>query len=105
MAARVERSLLELPWRLALEQGWEAFCAGNPPVGAVITAADDGVVALGRSRFHDPSGPSGQLAGTPLAHSEVNALARLAPGEHAANRLGVMVRLPGGSHQPATAVG
>lgn len=50
-----------------------ALRAGNPPVGAVITDAEGTVVALGRSRFHDPDGPPGQLAGTALAHAEVNA--------------------------------
>ncbi|MEV0368172.1 nucleoside deaminase [Nocardia fusca] len=75
---------MELPWRLALEQGWEAFRAGNPPVGAVITDPEGIVVALGRSRFHDLDGPPGQLAGTALAHAEVNALAQLTPGDHTA---------------------
>ncbi|MGV9635527.1 nucleoside deaminase [Nocardia rhamnosiphila] len=84
MVARVELTVLELPWRLTLEQGWEAFRAGNPPVGAVITDAEGAVVALGRSRFRDADGPSGQLAGTALAHAEVNALAQLAPGDNTA---------------------
>ncbi|WP_084533847.1 nucleoside deaminase [Nocardia fusca] len=82
MAAPVELTALELPWRLALEQGWEAFRAGNPPVGAVLTDAEGTAVALGRSRFHDLDGPPGQLVGTALAHAEVNALAQLAPGDH-----------------------
>lgn len=73
---------MELPWRLALEQGWEAFRAGNPPVGAVITDSEGATVTLGRSRFYDLDGPAGQLAGTALAHAEVNALAQLAPGDH-----------------------
>jgi tRNA(Arg) A34 adenosine deaminase TadA len=74
--------MLDLPWRLTLEQGWEAFRAGNPPVGAVITDAEGAVVARGRNRFHDLDGPPGQLAGTALAHAEVNALAQIAPGDH-----------------------
>jgi tRNA(Arg) A34 adenosine deaminase TadA len=82
VAAPVDLTALELPWRLTLEQGWEAFRSGNPPVGAVITDAERALVALGRSRFHDPGGPSRQLAGTALAHAEVNALAQLAPGDH-----------------------
>ncbi|MCX0270025.1 nucleoside deaminase [Nocardia zapadnayensis] len=84
MAAPVKLTVLELPWRLALEQGWEAFQAGNPPVGAVVTNPAGAVVACGRSRFHDRDGPSGQLSGTALAHAEVNALAQLAPGDHTA---------------------
>ncbi|MEU7145760.1 nucleoside deaminase [Nocardia sp. NPDC046473] len=82
MSESADLLALELPWRLALEEGWAAFCAGNPPVGAAITDSDGVVVALGRSRFHDHSGPVGQLAGTALAHAEVNALAQIAPGDH-----------------------
>jgi tRNA(Arg) A34 adenosine deaminase TadA len=69
VVARVELTVLELPWRLTLEQGWEAFRAGNPPVGAVITDAEGAVIAFGRSRFRDSDGSSGQLAGTALAHA------------------------------------
>jgi tRNA(adenine34) deaminase len=73
---------MALPWRLALQEGWAAFCAGNPPVGAVITGPDGAVVASGRSRRHDQGGPAGQLAGTSLAHAEVNACAQLRPGRY-----------------------
>ena len=73
---------IEVPWRAALREGWAAFCAGNPPVGAVITGPDGAVVAIGRNRCHDPGGPAGQLAGTSLAHAEVNACAQLEPGSY-----------------------
>ncbi len=70
------------PWQAALQEGWSAFCAGNPPVGAVITSADGTVVAAGRNRRDDRGGPAGQLAGTNLAHAEVNAYAQLQPGDY-----------------------
>jgi tRNA(Arg) A34 adenosine deaminase TadA len=41
-----------------------------------------GLVTQGRSRSNEPSAPPGQLAGTYLAHAEVNALAGLAPGDY-----------------------
>lgn len=41
-----------------------------------------GLVTQGRSRSNEPTGPPGQLAGTYLAHAEVNALAALAPGNY-----------------------
>ncbi|MEU1522037.1 hypothetical protein ABZ413_07530 [Nocardia rhamnosiphila] len=55
MAVPVDPTALELPWRLALEQGWGAFRAGNPPVGAVITNAQGAVVARGRRIGEDPA--------------------------------------------------
>jgi tRNA(adenine34) deaminase len=71
---------LPLPWRLALEEGWAAFSSGNPPVGAVITDEAGAVLATARSRRHDHTTLPGQLAGTDLAHAEVNALAQLPTG-------------------------
>src|ERR1700761_4474373 len=70
------------PWQAALAEGWAAFCAGNPPVGAVITGPDESVAAAGRRRRHDRDVPAGQLAGTSLAHAEVNACAQLRPGDY-----------------------
>jgi len=74
--------LLAIPWRLALEEGWAAFRSANPPVGAVITGSAGRVLATARSRRHDEIAPPGQLAGTDLAHAEVNALAQLPTGQH-----------------------
>jgi tRNA(adenine34) deaminase len=73
---------LEQPWQLAFELAWEAFQAGSVPVGAVVVDPGGGLVTQGRSRSNEPTGPSGQLAGTYLAHAEVNALAGLAPGDY-----------------------
>ena len=73
---------IEAPWQAALQEGWAAFCAGNPPVGAVITGPDGAVVAAGRNRRRDRDGPAGQLAGNSLAHAEVNACAQLPPGHY-----------------------
>ena len=73
---------IEGPWQVALHEGWAAFCAGNPPVGAVITGPGGAVVAAGRNRRHDREGPAGQLAGNSLAHAEVNACAQLPSGRY-----------------------
>lgn len=70
------------PWRDCFELGWEAFSAGSTPVGAVVVAPDGRVITRGRSRRFDSAGPAGQLAGTDLAHAEVNALAGLPPGRY-----------------------
>ena len=66
---------LEEPWRASLELAWEAYRAGTVPVGAVVAGADGSVVARGRNRIFDPPGTG--LAGSRLAHAEVDALARL----------------------------
>jgi tRNA(Arg) A34 adenosine deaminase TadA len=78
---------IEVAWQAALQEGWAAFCAGNHPVGAVITSPDGAIVAAGRNRRHDREGPAGQLAGTSLAHAEVNACAQLRPGRYGASTL------------------
>jgi len=64
-------------WERALALGWESFCSGSQPIGAVVTDERDHVVAEARSRRHDRAAPPGQLAGTRVAHAELNALAQL----------------------------
>jgi tRNA(Arg) A34 adenosine deaminase TadA len=67
-------------WERALELAWESFCAGTTPVGAVVVDADGTVIAEGRGRRYETTGPPGQLAGSDIAHAEVNALAQLTAG-------------------------
>jgi len=66
---------LEEPWRAAFGLAWEAYLAGTVPVGSAVAAADGRVVARGRNRIFDPPGQG--LAGSRLAHAEVDALAQL----------------------------
>jgi tRNA(adenine34) deaminase len=77
-----ELTTISPPWRVSLELSWDAYCAGSAPVGAVVTDASGAIVAHGRSRWFEPTAPSGQLANTHLAHAEVNALAGLTPGNY-----------------------
>jgi len=65
------------PWRLALEQAWRSTCAGSLGIGAVITADGGEVVATGRNRLMEQDPGEDHLAGTSLAHAEMNALAKL----------------------------
>jgi tRNA(Arg) A34 adenosine deaminase TadA len=62
-------------WRACFESAWEAFRAGTIPVGAAVAGADGAIVARGRNRIFDPPGHG--LAGSRLAHAEVDALAQL----------------------------
>jgi tRNA(adenine34) deaminase len=66
---------LDESWRVALELAWEAYLAGTIPVGSVVAAADGTIVARGRNRIFDPPGRG--VAGSRLAHAEVDALAQL----------------------------
>ena len=70
---------LEEPWRAAFELAWEAFAAGTIPVGAVVVDETGTIISRGRNRIFDGGPPPRQLAGTRLAHAEMNALAQLSP--------------------------
>ncbi len=74
--------MLEDAWERALELAWDAFCGHTTPVGAVVVDATGGIVAEGRGRRYEATGPSRQLAGTHVAHAEINALARLGADRH-----------------------
>jgi len=68
---------LDPPWQAAFELAWEAFADGTVPVGAVVVDENDHVVAQGRNRIFADSAPPLQIAGTRLAHAEMNAFAQL----------------------------
>jgi tRNA(Arg) A34 adenosine deaminase TadA len=63
------------PWRTCLALAWDSYRDGTIPVGAVVTDANGAIVARGRNRIFEPDGSA--LAGTRLAHAEVEALAAL----------------------------
>jgi tRNA(Arg) A34 adenosine deaminase TadA len=65
------------PWQLALENAWTSFRDGNSPIGAVIVDVTGTVVASGRSRRLSAHDGPGRLAGTNIAHAELNALTAL----------------------------
>ena len=63
-------------WR-ALEQAYEALTAGGLPCGAALADSTGEVVACGRNHCYDPLSGDDPLQGTPLAHAEMNVLARI----------------------------
>jgi tRNA(Arg) A34 adenosine deaminase TadA len=69
-------------WERALELAWDAFCGHTTPVGAVVVTATGAIVAEGRGRRYEKTGPPGHLASSHLAHAELNALAQLGPDRH-----------------------
>jgi tRNA(adenine34) deaminase len=65
-------------WRCAFRQAWAAYVAGTIPVGAVVVDPHGMIAAEGRNRiFEAGTPPPGQLAGSWLAHAELNALAQI----------------------------
>lgn len=78
---------LDEPWRLALEQAWTSAAAGSLGIGAVVLGADGDVVASGRNRLMESDPGEDHLAGSSLAHAEMNALAKLAWRGHDGDRL------------------
>lgn len=70
---------LDASWQRALELAWEAYGHGTIPVGAALADAAGEVVAEGRNRVYEAVAPPRQLAGSLLAHAEVNALVGLDP--------------------------
>jgi tRNA(adenine34) deaminase len=71
---------LEPAWRAAFELAWDAYGAGTVPVGAVVTKGDS-VIARGRNRLFEDVAPPREVAGTRIAHAEMNALAHLSVAE------------------------
>jgi tRNA(adenine34) deaminase len=68
---------LDESWRVAFDEAWTSFRSGSAGVGAVITDDIGSIVATGRSRVFDQPDGRTPLAGTFMAHAEMNALACL----------------------------
>ena len=68
----------DLGVRRSLELAHLSLLAGGLPVGAVVVDRDGELVAEGRNRAYDPPGGDERLQGSPIAHAELNALARVA---------------------------
>lgn len=66
---------LDPPWRAALEEAWTSWSSGSVGIGAVVVDGRGAIVSRGRNRILDPVAEAGVLAGTFLAHAEMNALA------------------------------
>lgn len=63
--------------RTALEEAFIAWRAGGLPCGSAIVDVFGAVLARGRNHAYDPPTGTDILEGTPLAHAEMNAIARL----------------------------
>ena len=70
---------LAAPMEQAVELAWTSFSAGSLGIGAVITQHGE-VLATGRNRLGETDPGDDVLAGTTLAHAEMNALAKVRVG-------------------------
>jgi tRNA(adenine34) deaminase len=68
---------LEPAWQQAFQLAWDSWRAGSLGFGAVIVDENRAVVAEGRNRVVEDRGSGGHVAGTLLAHAEIDALAGL----------------------------
>lgn len=73
---------LSVPMRRALELAWESFVAGSFGIGAVATTGRFDQVAEGRNRILEPHPGDDALAGSSVAHAEMNVLAKLPYRHH-----------------------
>lgn len=71
---------LEPEFRRCLELAWESAAAGSLGIGSVITDRDGIIVASGRNRSFESERGEDHLAGSPVAHAEINALGKLRSG-------------------------
>lgn len=67
---------LEMTWKEAFTEAWEAYCAGSLPIGAVITR-DGTIIARGRNRLGEAHQIQGFISGTNIGHAEINALTQI----------------------------
>ena len=70
----------EEPWRACFELAWESFHDGTFPIGAVVTDETGAIVSRGRNMIFSKERRIGQLAGSFVAHAEIDALAGVTGG-------------------------
>jgi tRNA(Arg) A34 adenosine deaminase TadA len=58
----------------------------------VVTSADGTIIATGRARSMESSGPAGVLFNTTIAHAEINAIAALPPSGYADHTMWVTLQ-------------
>jgi tRNA(Arg) A34 adenosine deaminase TadA len=79
LASMPDAPPLATPMLRAMELAWESFRSGSLGIGAVVTNGGE-VLATGRNRLFESDPGEDVLAGTTLAHAEMNALAKVRIG-------------------------
>lgn len=75
--AAVSHAALAGPIQRALDLAWESVRAGSLGIGAVATRGDGTELVTGRNRLIERDAGDDHLAGSSLAHAELNVLAKL----------------------------
>jgi tRNA(adenine34) deaminase len=75
--ARAAWRALPAPMARAVALAWESTCAGSLGIGATVSDGAGTIVATGRNRLFEQDPGDDHLAGSTLAHAEMNALAKL----------------------------
>jgi tRNA(adenine34) deaminase len=75
------------PWRACLDEAWASWRAGNFGIGAVVLDGHGQVASRGRNRITEERRQPGVLAGSAMAHAEMNALAALPLGRYDGHEL------------------
>lgn len=73
---------LHVGMQAALEQAWASIGAGSLGIGAAACDDDDRILATGRNRINETDPGDDVLAGTSVAHAEMNVLAKLPFRQH-----------------------
>lgn len=72
---------LDKPWQEAFKQAWDAYKNGTIPIGCVIVSKDGEIVSKGRNQIFEKD-KNNLIAGTNMAHAEMNALLGLRERDH-----------------------
>jgi len=73
---------LEPAWLACLEEAWAAYAAGSVPIGAAYADAAGRVLLRGRNRHGETCAPRPLVAGSRVAHAEINVLVQVPSDAH-----------------------
>jgi len=76
-ATQISFAVVVEPFRRCLELAWQSCVEGNIGVGAVITNPTGTIISEGRNRVATFASGEEPIEASPLAHAEINALAKL----------------------------
>jgi tRNA(adenine34) deaminase len=65
------------PWKACFEEGWDAYCNGSIPIGAVLVDGNNNIISRGRNRIKESVAPERQTCSNKLAHAEINTLLQI----------------------------
>jgi tRNA(adenine34) deaminase len=78
---------LEPPWQAAFEEAWSSWRSSCFGIGAVVVDGRGEIVSRGRNRITEQRRQPAVLAGSAMAHAEMNALAALPLGSYEGHSL------------------